>query len=117
MGPMSGRAAGFCAGYPAPGYANPVPGRAWGWPFGGGGFGRGRGRGFRNRFHATGLAGWQRAGWGWPGAYAPGAPGAAPEASAEQEVSVLRNQVTYMEEALKRTQERIAELEKEAQPQ
>ena len=28
MGPMTGRAAGFCAGYPAPGYMNPVVGRA-----------------------------------------------------------------------------------------
>ena len=28
MGPMTGRAAGFCAGYPVPGYMNPVGGRA-----------------------------------------------------------------------------------------
>jgi len=28
MGPMTGRAAGFCAGYPTPGYMNPVTGRA-----------------------------------------------------------------------------------------
>jgi len=28
MGPMTGRAAGFCAGYPVPGYMNPVTGRA-----------------------------------------------------------------------------------------
>jgi len=28
MGPMTGRAAGFCAGYPVPGYMNPVVGRA-----------------------------------------------------------------------------------------
>ena len=27
MGPMTGRAAGFCAGYPVPGYMNPVVGR------------------------------------------------------------------------------------------
>lgn len=37
MGPMTGRAAGYCAGYDMPGYANPVPGP---------GFGRGSGRGF-----------------------------------------------------------------------
>lgn len=31
MGPMTGRAAGYCAGYPAPGYMNPIPGRGfWG---------------------------------------------------------------------------------------
>ena len=28
MGPMTGRAAGICAGYPVPGYMNPVVGRA-----------------------------------------------------------------------------------------
>ena len=40
MGPMTGRGAGYCAGYPVPGYMNPMPG--------GGGCGRGRGfgRGF-----------------------------------------------------------------------
>jgi len=31
MGPMTGRAAGYCAGYPAPGYLNGVPG-GWGGP-------------------------------------------------------------------------------------
>ena len=29
MGPMTGRAAGFCAGYPAPGYMNPVGARSF----------------------------------------------------------------------------------------
>jgi len=73
-GPMTGRAAGFCAGFPVPGYMNPVMGRAgfygsgvptarpYGLPYGGRvapwfrrgfgfgrGFGRGRGRG-RGRF-------------------------------------------------------------------
>jgi len=28
LGPMTGRATGFCAGYPVPGYMNPVVGRA-----------------------------------------------------------------------------------------
>lgn len=75
MGPMTGRAAGFCAGYNTPGYMNPAPGRGFRIGFGGGGFGRGRGRGFgmgfggrgfgrgfrnRNRFFATGLTVWQR---------------------------------------------------------
>ncbi len=40
LGPMTGRAAGYCAGYGVPGYMNPIPGRgAWGW-------GRARGRGW-----------------------------------------------------------------------
>ena len=57
MGPMTGRAAGFCAGYPAPGYVNSVGGRGMGMGWGrgrGGGFGRGRG------------FGWGRAGYGFP---------------------------------------------------
>ena len=29
FGPMTGRAAGYCAGYPVPGFMNPVPGRAF----------------------------------------------------------------------------------------
>ena len=32
LGPMTGRAAGYCAGYPVPGFMNPIPGRGlWGW--------------------------------------------------------------------------------------
>jgi len=45
LGPMTGRRAGYCAGYPMPGYMNPyVPGFGRGRGFG---FGWGRGRGFR----------------------------------------------------------------------
>jgi len=29
LGPMTGRTAGFCAGYPVPGFANPVGARIW----------------------------------------------------------------------------------------
>ncbi len=49
MGPMTGRAAGLCAGFNTPGYANPMPrGFGRGMRFGGGrGFGRGRGFGWR----------------------------------------------------------------------
>ena len=33
FGPMTGRAAGYCAGYPVPGYMNPIPGRGFSnWP-------------------------------------------------------------------------------------
>lgn len=32
MGPMTGRAAGYCASYPVPGFMNPIPGRGFmGW--------------------------------------------------------------------------------------
>ncbi|MGB9797357.1 MAG: DUF5320 domain-containing protein, partial [bacterium] len=37
-GPRTGRGAGFCSGFPVPGYLNPIPGRGF-W---------GRGRGFRH---------------------------------------------------------------------
>jgi len=66
FGPMTGRAAGFCAGYPVPGYMNPIPGGGyggWGRGLWGGG---GRGRGWRNWYRATGLPGWARAGMGLP---------------------------------------------------
>jgi len=53
-GPMTGRAAGYCAGFPVPGFMNPLPGR-FGWDRGfGRGFGFGRGRGFGRGF------GWRR---------------------------------------------------------
>jgi hypothetical protein len=65
MGPMTGRASGYCAGFDAPGHANAAPGRGFGMGFcRGGGFGGGRG--WRNRFHATGLPGWARAGFAAP---------------------------------------------------
>jgi len=117
MGPMTGRAAGYCAGYPAPGFANPIPGRgAWGWGRGGGGWGR------RNWFHATGLTGWQRAAYGgYPpvGGAAPyGAPYAAPGApvmTAQQELDGLKGQAEYFEEALSGIKKRIEEMEAKAQ--
>jgi hypothetical protein len=52
IGPMTGRAAGFCGGYPVPGYMNLTGWRSRYWGFGrsrgrgcGRGFGRGWGRG------------------------------------------------------------------------
>jgi hypothetical protein len=114
MGPMTGRAAGYCAGYPVPGFMNPVPGRGFGgWGRGGGGWGR------RNRFYATGLTGWQRAAYGYPAfAGVPyGAPYAAPYAptvTREQEVEMLKGQAEYFEDALDGIKKRIEELESKA---
>ncbi len=48
-GPMTGRAVGYCAGYPVPGFMN--PGRGYGRGFGRG-FGRGWGRGFGRGWYA-----------------------------------------------------------------
>ena len=116
MGPMTGRAAGYCAGYPVPGAANPMGGRGLGFGFG---RGRGGGRGRRNWFYATGLTGWQRAAQGWsayggPAAYpVPAAPfGAA--ATQEQELAALRGQAEYLEDALKGIRERMEALEARA---
>jgi len=113
QGPMTGRAAGYCAGYAVPGFMNPVSaggfrgGRGWG----GGGGGRG---GWRHRhwYYATGLPGWQRAWMGWPG---PGAafPGAFPPAlSKEKELAALKQQATNVEHALGELRTRMQELEK-----
>ena len=115
FGPMTGRAAGYCAGYSVPGYLNPVPGRGLG--FGRGrGFGRGLGLGFRG---GRGWGGY----WGAPYA-APVYPwsaavpaygasfGAVPDR--EQESGMLKSQVKYLEQALEGVRSRITELEAEA---
>jgi hypothetical protein len=116
MGPMTGRAAGYCAAYTVPGGMNPVPGRGY-W-----GRGRGGGRGWWNLYYATGLTGGQRAALGVPafraaGAYA--APFAWPFApatiSTEQELDLLKRQTEYVTKALEGIERRIEELE--AQPQ
>ena len=111
MGPMTGRASGYCAGYPVPGFMNPGPGRGF-W-----GRGRGGGWGRRNWFHATGLTGWQRAAMGYApfaGAAPPVSPYAAPFApamTAEQELDGLKGQAEYFADALDGIRKRIAELE------
>jgi len=120
LGPMTGRAAGLCAGYPVPGYMNPVGGRGY-W-----GLGRGGGWGRRNWFYATGLTGWQRAGYGWPargGAAYPYASGGAaspygyggvpfaPGLTAQQELDGLKGQAEYLEDSLDGIKKRIEELE------
>jgi len=65
FGPMTGRAAGYCAGYSVPGYMNPIPGRGY-WGRGRGYWGRGGGRGYRNGYYATGFSRWARVGMGYP---------------------------------------------------
>ena len=107
QGPMTGRAAGYCAGYPMPGYANWGPGR-------GVGFGGGWGRGWRHRhwFYATGLPGWLRAGYA-PG-WAPG-PFAAPMTAA-QEAGSLEERARVLREELERLDERLAALREENRP-
>jgi hypothetical protein len=111
MGPMTGRAAGYCAGHGVPGFTNRSPG--WGGCGGSGGFGAGRdgGGGHRNMYWATGLTGWQRG--AMPTAsYAYGPPAARYQPTRDEELSMLRSQVKLMQDSLERAQERIQELEK-----
>ena len=100
FGPMTGRAAGYCAGYPAPGYMNPTPGYGyWGR--------RGGGRGWRNMYYATGQPGWVRWGQGVP------AWGAVPQGGApppEQELDGLKAQAEWLQSQLEAINARIGEL-------
>ena len=118
MGPMTGRGAGFCAGFGAPGFMNPMPGRGVGMGFGRGrgGWGRGfggGGRGWRHGVHATGLPGWQRAAMGLPAFGACFGPPMAPAMSREQEIAMLKAQAENMEAAVASVKSRIEELSKE----
>jgi len=126
MGSMTGRAAGYCAGYPVPGFMNPMGGRGfggggWGRGFGGGGWGRGGGRGWRHRYYATGVPGWAGAGWGaapfWgaPAAgYAPWGGAAAP--TRDVELEALKAQAEYLETSLEEIRKRVQELKAEEAP-
>jgi len=96
MGPMTGRAAGYCAGYGMPGYMNPYGGRMGG----GFGWGRGRGWGYAQPAPFSGVP------------YGP-LPYAAPY-SREQEKEALQNQLKVMEEQVAAMRERIEEIGTEA---
>jgi len=83
-GPMTGRAAGYCAGYSVPGFMNPIGGYGKGW-------GRGRGRGFgRGRIVYPAPVVVQPA---YPPAYQP----VAQPQSPEQEVVALENYQKQLE--------------------
>ena len=103
---MTGRGAGYCADYGAPGYANPMPGRGFGMGFGGG-WGRGWRR--RNWFYATGLPRWARFGYAPEAAVPPVY--AAP--TAEQELDALKQQAEWLKSQLDAISERMSKLEKE----
>ena len=112
MGPMTGRGAGFCAGYSVPGYANPLPSRGLG--FGRGrGFGRGVGLGFRGGRGWGGYRGVPHANPAYPnaGAIAPYPATYVAGPTREQEVDMLKGQAEYFEDALEGIKKRITELE------
>jgi len=87
MGPMTGRAGGFCSGCAAPGYMNPAVERGYRGRGRGGGFGRGRG--------AYGLP----AQYVNMGAYPPAAPFAS-SFTPEEELSCLKGQAKYLKDTL-----------------
>ena len=106
-GAMTGRAAGYCAGFGMPGYLNARFGRGpgAGFGFGRGAAGRGgQGRGWRYRSAATERSGWMRPGGDW-------APfrGFDPEG----ERQALRNRASVLETELDRVRRRLDEIEKE----
>lgn len=104
---MTGRRAGYCAGYDRPGYASPIGGRGFGRGYGRGmGRGRGFGRGFGKGFGSYGPA------------YAPPDPyvGTVPvyrEPSPEDEKAYLENLVKDLEAELEDVKARMKELAKE----
>jgi hypothetical protein len=101
-GPMTGRAAGYCAGYDRPGYTNQIPGR-------GAGMGWGHGRGWRHWYHATGVPGWARFGGAPAWGYGP----FAEPLSREQEVESLKEQAEGLKAQLDAISQRLSELGKE----
>ncbi|NMC20049.1 MAG: DUF5320 domain-containing protein [Thermogutta sp.] len=114
LGPMTGRAAGYCAGFGIPGYVNSPYGRGfWGW-----GRGRGGGRGRSRWFYAAGFGGRpaafvSRTAVAWPRpvgplglAFFPGFPGITPQ----QEVDALKGRAEYFEGVLDGIRRRIDEL-------
>ncbi|MBN1861230.1 MAG: DUF5320 domain-containing protein [Candidatus Thermoplasmatota archaeon] len=103
LGPRTGRAAGYCAGYNVPGYANPGSGRGFG-------FGGGRGRGFGRGYWRRGRGFWGPARYPYPEPYYP-----EPylEPSRDEEKTYLENMMKGLEEEIKQIRERLQELSKE----
>lgn len=122
-GPMTGRGAGFCAGYSVPGYMNPGIGFGMGFGRGRGfgirggfgrgyGFGRGlgfgRGRGFGRMCNFIGMPWWARYG------YAGYDESITPEVEADEK-EFLSNQVKYLEGQLSQVKERLETLNREVE--
>ncbi|OIQ60602.1 hypothetical protein MOTE_05660 [Moorella thermoacetica] len=100
LGPRTGRGAGYCNGFPVPGFMNPTPG------FGRGlGLGRGRGPGLGRRL-AWGLFppayGWLPAGW-WGAPF----PGAVPPQGTAPDVEFLKQQAAMLESQLQAVKEQL----------
>ncbi len=108
MGPMTGRAAGYCAGYGVPGYMNSIPGRGYG-----GGYGRGWSRGMYGRGRGRGFGRGMGRG-AWPGYYAPvpyGYGPAYPQTDPQSKRQFLENEAKSLQEELEEIKKRLADLE------
>ena len=92
LGSMTGRRAGFCAGFSVPGYANPVC------------YGFRRGRGFRRMFCATGIP--------WRGYFGNQNPNIANFQSEADEKEFLKRQSEFFENQLDNIKKRLEELER-----
>ncbi len=110
-GPMTGRAMGYCAGNPGPGFMSPGLGVGFGrgFAFGRGfgrGYGLGRGRGWR-------FGGFGRV-WGYP--YTLATPYAVFQPfTEEQEMDALDEQARYLEDELNHIKKRQIELKRQKQ--
>ena len=107
-GSRTGRGAGYCSGYPMPGYANsdiPRFGRGFG-------FGRGMGRGFGRGFWGRGRGFWRRGYYPEP---EPVTYYRTPynEPNRADEKSYLEEMVKGLEGELKAIKERLQEMSKE----
>ena len=104
LGPMTGRAAGYCAGYPIAGFMNAYVGRP-GLGFGyGRGFGRGLGRGYGRGFwpiYPYPIASPMPYGGGFY----------QPAAEPKQEMEMLAEEANALKEQLEAINKRITELE------
>ena len=110
FGPMTGRAAGYCAGYDVPGSADALGERGRIGARGRGaarvrqGAGAGPGRGHRRMYYATGLPGWMRYGCrGWAARPTAGM-------STEREKELLGQQVQFLRSELEFVDRRLNDL-------
>ncbi len=110
MGPMTGRAAGYCAGNATPGFATGGFGRGYGAGAGRGYGGGGGGWGRRNMYYATGLPGWARYG-GYAAPYT--APLAEPDSAFQKQA--LKNQADVLQAELDLVKKRLSDLEPDAE--
>ncbi|MEA3431353.1 MAG: DUF5320 domain-containing protein [candidate division WOR-3 bacterium] len=113
LGPMTGRAAGYCAGYSVPGFMNPIPGGGYWRGVGRGGIPWGGGRG---RIWGGGRGRGYGAYYGYPPYYPPYypptySPYAQPAPADEKEF--LKEQTTAMRKEIEEMEKRLAEIEAE----